>query len=431
MEVSLFAQRRQALMQAFDEQTAILVPAAKEQIRNRDVEHAFRQNSDFYYLTGFDEPDAILLLLPGHAEAESVLFVREKDPEKEVWTGIRAGADGAVEIAGVDAAYELDELDDQALRLIENRATLAFDWGEDDELDAWMFEAIKTLRGRVRQGVNAPVRIEFVQPVLHEQRLIKSDEEIEVLREACRITVEGHKAAMRSAMNASHEYQIQAALEAKFMSEGSPRVAFNSIVASGKNACVLHYTTNRDEIAEDALILVDAGAEFDYLSGDVTHCFPARGRFTDRQKQVYECVLAAQQAAIETVKPDVAYNEVHLAAVRVLCRGLIDMGLLDGTVETVMNTESYRQYYMHNTGHWLGMDVHDVGQYKQSGEWRILEPNMVLTVEPGLYIPEWNIGVRIEDDVRVTESGSEVLTQGLPRSVAEIEDFMKHESSSR
>ncbi len=431
MNVSVFQNRRKALMELFDEQTAILIPAAKEQIRNRDVEYAFRQNSDFYYLTGFDEPDAMLLLLPGHAEAETVLFVREKDPEKEVWTGIRAGAEGAVEIAGVDDAYELDEFDEQALRLMENRQTLAFDWGEDDELDAWVFDAVKTLRGRVRQGVNAPVRIEFVQPILHEQRLIKSDEEIEILREACRITVEGHKAAMRSAMNATYEYQIQAALESQFMSEGSPRVAFNSIVASGGNACVLHYTTNRDVIAENDLILVDAGAEFEYLSGDVTHCFPARGRFSDKQKQVYECVLAAQKAAIQTVKPGVAYNEVHLAAVRVLCRGLIDMGLLDGTVETVMNTESYRQYYMHNTGHWLGMDVHDVGQYKQSGEWRKLEPNMVLTVEPGLYIPEWNIGVRIEDDVRVTPEGYEILTLGLPRTVAEIEGFMNHESSSR
>ncbi|NPA71657.1 MAG: M24 family metallopeptidase [Gammaproteobacteria bacterium] len=446
LDPALFAlQNRQKLMAKLPENSAVIVLSGAEQIRNRDVEFTFRAESDFFYLTAFSEPDSALLLLK-NAEQESHLFVRPKDPEQETWQGRRLGVDAAPNALGVDKAYAIETLDETVLSLLAQTESIYLSFSPLSDLLGSVGDWISALKQQGRKGVRAPTQIRDLDALLHEQRLFKSEEEVQRMRAAAQISVKGHLAAMQAVQPGRFEYQVQAELEATFMRHGSPRVAFNSIVAMGENACILHYTENRDEIQDGALVLVDAGAEFKGYAGDITTTFPANGRFSHPQAQLYELVLAAQQAAIAVIKPGVAYDRAHAASVRVLTEGLLKLGILQGELETLISEELFKPFFMHGTGHWLGMDVHDVGDYKQpiNGEqvWRNFEAGMVVTVEPGLYISaeqaaqlgvdaQWsNIGIRIEDDILVTESGHEVLTQGLPRTVAEIEAWMQARSKS-
>ncbi|VAW48770.1 Xaa-Pro aminopeptidase [hydrothermal vent metagenome] len=431
----LYQENRQKLMALLPDNSAVIVPSGEEQIRNRDVEFPFRAESDFIYLTGFEEPDSVLVLLKKE-RVESCLFVRPKDLEQETWQGRRLGVDEAPDYLAIDLAYSIDELDDAILPLLEciESVYVSFSQSQDflGSIHGWIYQ----LKQKVRKGIDAPKQVCDLDTYLHEMRLIKSEVEIQFLRKAATISVQGHLAAMKAVQSSQFEFQVQAALESEFLRLGSPRVAFNSIVASGENACILHYTENRSAIHQNDLVLVDAGAEWQGYAGDITTTFPACGRFSDAQAQLYSLVLAAQQASIKAIKPGVAYDVVHQASVKVLTAGLLELGILHGELDTLISEACYKRFFMHGTGHWLGMDVHDVGAYKQHQQWRALKAGMVVTVEPGLYISaehqdvdkKWhNIGIRIEDDILVTETGCETLTLGLPRTVAEIETWMNQE----
>lgn len=436
-EMTLFQARRNALLKKLPENSVAFIASGEEKIRNRDVEYEFRAESDFYYLTGFSEPDAVLMLIKHAASSEkaqqSVLFLRPKDEEQEIWQGRRLGVEKAPETLNIDQAWPIDDFEEQVPELIEGMNSLFFTFGQ---LSEWMDLAsnwIHAQKVKARKGVQAPTQLQDLDSILHEMRVIKSPEEIDWMRQAAQISVKGHLAAMRSVAPGKYEYQVQSDLENTFKQNGSPRVAFNTIVAGGENACVLHYTENTALIQEGMLVLVDAGAEYASYAGDITSTFPANGRFSEPQAALYDIVLAAQQAAIEVIQPGIRYDVMHQAAARVLTQGLVRLGILQGDVEQLVEEEVYKRFFMHGTGHWLGMDVHDVGRYKHQGEWRTLQPGMVITVEPGLYIPTdctevdaqyRGIGIRIEDDVVVTEAGHDVLTTGLPRTVAEIEQWM-------
>lgn len=434
--LDFYQDNRQKLMALLPDNSAVIVPSGEEKIRNRDVEFPFRAESDFIYLTGFEEPDSVLVLLKKE-NVESCLFVRPKDLEQETWQGRRLGVDNAPGYLAIDSAYSIDALDDAILPLLENIESVYVSFSQSQDflgsIHGWIYE----LKQKVRQGIDAPKKICDLDTCLHEMRVIKSEVEIQFLRKAAAISVQGHLAAMKAVQSSQFEFQVQAALESEYLRAGSPRVAFNSIVASGENACILHYTENRSAIQPNELVLVDSGAEWQGYAGDITTTFPASGRFSEAQAQLYSLVLAAQQAAIEAIKPKVAYDAVHQASVNVLTAGLLELGILHGELETLISEECYKRFFMHGTGHWLGMDVHDVGEYKQNQKWRSLKKGMVVTVEPGLYISaehddvdkKWhNIGIRIEDDILVTATGREVLTLGLPRTVAEIETWMSQES---
>lgn len=430
---------RQKLLASLPENSAILVSSGAEQIRNRDVEFPFRAESDFFYLSGFSEPDCVLVLLKKESLVTH-LFLRPKDSEQETWQGRRLGVENACGTLSIDQAWSIDELDNGMLELLENIESVYISFSQISDWLNPVSDWIGRLKQKVRQGISAPSKICDLDEILHEQRLFKSVEEISRMRQAAQISVKGHLAAMASTSPGKFEFQVQAELEATFVREGSPRVAFSSIVAGGQNACILHYTENRDAIQDGDLLLVDAGAEWQGYAGDITTTFPANGKFSAPQAQLYSLVLEAQKAAISVIQPGVTYNIAHEASVKVLTQGLIDLGILKGRLKTLIKEESYKRFFMHGTGHWLGMDVHDVGAYKQNQAWREFQPGMVVTVEPGLYISaqhsdvdsQWhNIGIRIEDDVLVTESGHEILTVGLPRTVAEIEAQMSAFSALR
>lgn len=425
-------QQRQILFQQLPVNSAVLVASGSEKVRNRDVEYPFRADSDFSYLTGFYEPDSVLLLVK-KADHQAIVFVRPTNSEQETWQGRRLGVDMAAPLLAVDQAYSIDELDAKVAEALENIENLFFSFSQ---MSRWMAPVeiwLGALKSKVRKGVAAPTKLCDLDEIMHERRLIKSPQEIAWMRDAAQVTVAGHLDAMRVVEPGQYEFQVQAALEGRFKMLGSQRVAFSTIAASGDNACILHYTENSDLIGDHHLVLLDAGAEMHGYAGDVTTTFPASGRFTEEQAQLYSLVLSAQQAAIEMIKPGVTYDAPHQAVLKVLTSGLVELGILRGKVETLIKEEAYKPFFMHGTGHWLGMDVHDVGLYKVNGQWRELQPGMVLTVEPGLYIaPEtpgvderWQgIGIRIEDDVLVTETGHEVLTKGLPRTVKDIEAWM-------
>lgn len=433
MDKTLFYQKnRESLLEKMPINSVAIIASGEEQIRNRDVEFPFRAESDFFYLTGFTEPDSILFLIKGD-KTQTVLFLRPKDPEQETWQGRRLGVDAASDALSIDQAWSIDELDEQALVLLENIESVYLSFSQlsqwSESINGW----IALLKQKVRKGISVPSNICDLDKILHEMRVHKSTEEIERMRIAAQISVQGHLAAMRSVLDSDYEYQVQAALESEFVKQGSQRVAFSSIVASAENACILHYTENRSEIDKQALLLVDAGAEWAGYAGDITTTFPASGRFSEPQALLYRLVLKAQQAAISAIQPGVSYDQAHQASVKVLTAGLVDLGILQGDVEELIESEAYKAFFMHGTGHWLGMDVHDVGEYKINQQWRNFEPGMVVTVEPGLYVSaehksvdsKWhNIGIRIEDDILVTASGNEVLTTGLPRTVEEIESWM-------
>lgn len=410
-----------------------VLPTAPHQSRNGDVLFQFRPDSDFYYLTHFPEPEAVMVLAPGRPEGEYILFCREKDPLKETWDGRRQGIEGVINNYGVDQAFPIDELESILPSLMENKDKVFTVVGRYPEFDSDLIHSLTEVRNRQRSGARAPGEIVDLGHLLHEMRLIKRKEEIKVMQQAANITAQAHIRAMQQTAPGRYEYQVQAELECEFKLGGSEWPAYPSIVAGGANACILHYTENNCELRDGDLLLIDAGAEFDCYAADITRTFPVNGRFSGEQRAVYEVVLAAQAAAMEAVAPERPMIDYHDAAVRVLTEGMIELGLIQGELNELIETRAYNRFYMHRTGHWLGMDVHDVGDYKVEDQWRLLEPGMVLTVEPGLYIaaagdvPErWHdIGIRIEDDVLVTRTGHDNLTRKAPKSIDDIEHLMR------
>ncbi len=432
MDMKEFGRRRKQLMRMMGRGAVAIVPAAPARSRNRDVEYPYRQDSDFCYLTGFPEPEAVAVLVPGRKAAEYVLFCRERDPVMETWNGRRAGQDGACSIYGADDSFPIDDIDDILPGLLEGCERVYYTVGIQPEFDQRVFGWVNCIRAAGRTGSRAPDEYVSLEHLIHDMRLFKSRAEIKAMRTAMQISVNAHRRAMQICRPGMREYQLEAEFLHEFRSHGA-EPAYPSIIGGGENGCILHYTENSAELSDGDLLLIDAGAEYECYAADITRTFPVNGRFSAPQRAIYEVVLAAQQAAIDKVKPGNTWNEPHAAAVEALTKGLIDLGLLKGKLRSLIKNEAYRKFYMHRTGHWLGMDVHDVGDYKVGGEWRVLEPGMVLTVEPGLYIPTgskgvarkwWNIGVRIEDDVLVTADGCEVLTAAAPKQVDEIEALM-------
>jgi Xaa-Pro aminopeptidase len=469
-DLAPFFERRQRFTAALGDAMAV-IPGAGECPRNGDVHFEFRQTSDFFFLTGFDEPDAVAVINPAHAKERYVLFVRPRDREMEIWNGRRAGVEGAIATYGADAAYPIDQLDAKLREFAVERPTLYYRLGNAAH-DGRITRLVADLRAARARGFSSPIRIEDPGPLLHELRLRKTPAEITRLRRACEISREAHAEAMRYAAPGLHEYEVQAALEYVFRSRGSARNAYPSIVASGANACILHYVENTRRMAEGDLLLIDAGCEYGYMASDITRTFPVNGRFSGPQRAIYEIVLRANAAGIAAARPGVKYEVIHEAARRVLTEGLVELKLLPRSLADSLAMHHYREFYMHGTGHWLGMDVHDVGDYRLNGSSRALETGMVFTVEPGLYFdPEresvtftlreyseeeqWErryrlgttaarkleeeekakadkithpvprefrgIGVRIEDDILITATGHENLTAGTPKTVDEIE----------
>ena len=430
IDIGVYQRRRARLAAAMQEGVAV-VPTAPERARNRDAHYPYRFDSYFYYLTGFREPAAALVIVAG-SEPKSILFCRDKDPERENWDGMRYGPEAARGDFGFDEAHSITQLDALMPELIADREALYCHLGADAAWDARVTDWINQVRGRARSGVTAPGTVRDVHALLDEMRLVKGPEELAVMRRAAAITAGAHRRAMRAARPGRAEYEIEAELLHEFRRHGAQAPAYTPIVASGERACVLHYVQNDGVLMDGELLLIDAGCEFDGYAADLTRTFPVSGRFSGPQREVYELVLAAQAAAIAAVKPGAPWDEPHHAAVNVLAQGLIDLRLLSGGLAEVVETEAYKKYYMHRTGHWLGLDVHDAGDYKSRGSWRALAPGMVLTVEPGCYIRPGEgvpaqlagIGVRIEDDVLVTASGAEVLTRDAPKAPADIEAWM-------
>ncbi|WP_349616441.1 Xaa-Pro aminopeptidase [Azotobacter salinestris] len=430
---SEYARRRKALMAQMEPNSIAILPAAPVYIRNRDVEHVYRQDSDFQYLSGFPEPEAVIALIPGREHGEYVLFCRERDPERELWDGLRAGQEGAVRDYGADDAFPIADIDDILPGLIEGRSRVYYAIGSNESFDHRLMEWIKTIRSKARQGAQPPSEFVALDHLLHDMRLYKSAAEVAVMREAAAVSARAHVRAMQACRPGLHEYHLEAELEYEFRKSGARMPAYGSIVAGGRNACILHYRENDRPLRDGDLVLIDAGCELDCYASDITRTFPVNGAFSPEQKAIYELVLAANLEAFRHIAPGRRWNEAHEATVRVITAGLVELGLLAGDVDELIKQEAYKPFYMHRAGHWLGMDVHDVGDYKIDGQWRVLEPGMAMTVEPGIYIAADNdkvdrrwrgIGVRIEDDVVVTEAGCESLTDGVPKGVAEIEALM-------
>jgi len=427
-----FARRRRQLMRMVGHGGIAILPSAPVRMRSRDVEYRFRQDSDFYYLTGFAEPDAVAVLAPGRDNGEYLLFCRERDPEKELWNGKRAGQDGAVRDHDADDAFPIDDIDDILPGIMESRSRVYYTMGLYSEFDSRIADWINSLRSRESRGVHTPQEYVALDHLLHDMRLYKSRAEISAMRKSAGVASNAHVRAMQAVRPGMYEYEV----EAEFVSEfrcNNAWLSYSPIVGSGANSCTLHYVENSDRLADGDLLLIDAGCELDYYASDITRTIPVSGKFSPEQRAVYEIVLEAQLAAIEKTRTDSHWNEPHDAAVKVVTRGLKKIGLLDGTLARLIKDGAYREYFMHRTGHWLGMDVHDVGDYKVGDEWRLLESGMVTTVEPGIYIPasrkvpaRWhNIGIRIEDDVAVTNNGPDVLSKGLVKDPDEIESLMQ------
>jgi Xaa-Pro aminopeptidase len=432
-----WSRRRAAFFDAMAERAAAragegasavaVLPSAPVFLRNNDVEHEYRQDSDFFYMTGFDEPESVAVL--DASTRTMTLFVRPRDRDREVWDGPRAGIDGAKEHFGADAAFVIGELAEKLPDLLQNRRRVHYRIGHDRKFDERFLAAVDRVRARSRTGVFAPTEIVDPGAILHEMRLRKSPGEVETMRQAARITREAHEGAMARARPGMREYEVEALLLDTFRRHGSERPAYGSIVGSGPNACVLHYRKNDRQIEAGDLLLIDAGCEFGYYASDVTRTFPVGKTFSRPQQAIYELVLEAQLDAIEASRIGVTLDAIHARSVAIVTRGLVSLGLLAGEVEKLIEAGAYKRFFMHRTSHWLGMDVHDVGAYFVDGKARGLEPGMVLTVEPGIYIApdeqtvpaEWRgIGVRIEDDVLVTASNPEVLTAGIPKTVQEV-----------
>lgn len=411
-----------------------IVTAASLVTRSRDTEFPFRQDSDFYYLSGFVEPDAVAVLLPGRAHGEYVLFCHEKDPLKELWNGERVGADAAVERYGADDAFPLADIDDILPGLIEGRDRVYYSMGRSRDFDTRVMAWVNSIRSKVAAGAVPPGEFTDLDHLLHEQRLFKSVGELRQIRRAAEISVLAHRRAMRQCQPGMQEYQLEAELLHEFARSGARHAAYPSIVAGGTNGCVMHYIENAHRLKKNDLVLIDAGCEYRGYAADITRTFPVNGRFSRRQRALYNVVLAAQEAAFSTLAPGRSWNAAHEATVDVITAGLVDLGLLRGNTTRLIREGAYKEFYMHRVGHWLGLDVHDVGDYRVGNDWRDLEPGMTLTVEPGVYIAADNdrvpavwrgMGIRIEDNVAITEQGYELLTDGLPRTADEIEALMR------
>jgi len=426
-----YIQRRARLLEKMRCGIAV-IPTAEEVARNGDTHYAYRHDSSFYYLTGFSEPEAVLVLIAG-AAPQTILFCREKNLEREIWDGYRVGPGAAKEQYGFDATYPIAQLDEKLTELMGNQPVLFYPLGADPAWDERILKLRRSVQAKVRSGIRAPDEIRDVRALLHEMRLLKDTVELDIMRRAAAISAQAHRRAMQFTRTGQFEYQVEAELLHEFCRHGARHAAYPSIVAGGAHACVLHYVDNHARLNDGDLLLIDAGCEVEGYAADITRTFPVNGKFSAAQKEVYEIVLAAQAAAIAAARPGNTWNAPHDAALRVLAQGFIDLKLCQGSVDGVLESESYKRFYMHRTGHWLGMDVHDAGDYKVDDQWRKLQPGMVFTVEPGCYIrpaddvPQalWNIGIRIEDDVAITAQGNEVLTAAVPRAVAEIEGLMR------
>lgn len=434
MKQTEFKRRRKQIMQQIGKGNIGIIASAPNRTRNRDVDYPYRQDSDFYYLTGFNESGALAVFIPGREQGEYILFCREFDQKKALWEGAHAGLEGATAHYGADDSFPIDDLNDILPGMLENKAKVFYPMGRDSDLDHKLLDWINNLRAQSRNYISAPGELVSLEHILHEMRMFKSAAELKLMRQAAEVSARAHVRVMQLCKPGLYEYQVEAEIVHEFMQAGLRAVAYPSIVAAGKNACVLHYVNNNAKLHKGDLLLIDAGAECDHYAADITRTFPISGKFSPAQQQLYQLVLDAQFAAIAEIYPGNPWNKAHEASVAVITKGLVDLGLLMGDVENLIKDEKYKEFYMHRIGHWLGMDVHDVGDYKINEQWRILEPGMVLTIEPGIYVqpdcetvdPKWRgIGIRIEDDVLVTRQGHEVLTSGVPKTIADIEALMQ------
>lgn len=431
-----FKARRSRLLAALPAGSVLLLPSAAHKIRNRDAEYPFRQDSDFFYLTGFKEDNALLVLSNKNGQNSCWLFCQPKNPEMELWTGKRLGTDVAPATLGVDAAFDIAELDNKLADILADTQHFFACWGKDSEWDKRYLHALGQVKNMARRGISAPQHMDALEPVLHNMRLLKDEFEIKRMRRAAQISAAGHMRMMQVCTPGMAEYQLESVFIAHCLEQGARFQAYNPIVGAGENACILHYNDNDQPLKNGDLVLIDAGCEWDHYASDITRTFPASGKFSPEQQALYQICLDAQYAAIAQVAPGKHFNQPHEAAVEVICAGLLQLGLLQGELQDIIKNETYKTFYMHRTSHWLGMDVHDVGDYKLAGQWRELQPGMLLTIEPGIYVAPDNmavdarwrgIGIRIEDDVLVTDAGHEVLTAGVVKSVADIETLMaKH-----
>jgi len=429
-----YALRRKKLMELIGPSGILVLPAMQAVRRNGDYDYPFRQNSDFFYLSGFEEPESVLILAPKNPEGEFILFNRPHHREEEIWTGHREGQEGARKNIGADHAYPIEDLPLKLSGLLEGRETIHYTLGIDVTFDAVLLQAVNRLRNKIRSGICSPLTIVDVTLTVHEMRLIKSPHEINLMKKAAEISAEAHIHAMARCKPGINEYELEADLLYEFSRHGARYPAYTPIVGSGRNSCILHYTNNNRVIEENSIVLIDAGAEYQNYAADITRTFPANGRFSAEQKAIYDIVLAAQLAGIQTIQPGNSWALAQDVIVEVITQGLLDLGILKGPLDDLIKNQAYFPFYMHKSGHWLGLDVHDVGRYKVQGEWRSLEPGMVLTVEPGIYIsddipnvdPKWHhIGIRIEDDVCVTANGHHVLSEKAPKLPSDIESIMK------
>jgi len=428
-----FANRRKELMALMAPNSIAVIPSAPEQVRSRDTLFPYRQDSDFYYLSGFDEPDSVLVIIPEREQGEFIVFCRERDRAREIWDGYRAGPDGVCERHGADDAFPITDIDEILPGLLEGRDRVYYAVGKDQHFDARLMEWVNNIRKRARAGASPPAEFVDLDHILHELRLFKSAPEIKLMKKSGQIAARAHCRAMGACKPGMFEYQLQAEIEHEFAMAGASFPAYSTIVGGGANGCILHYIENSAPLKEGDLVLIDAGCELEFYASDITRTFPVSGKFSPEQRAVYEIVLRAQLAAIDAAVAGNHWNAPHDATVKIIVEGLLELGLLKGDAKTIIEEQRYSDFYMHRAGHWLGMDVHDVGDYKVDQHWRLLEPGMVMTIEPGIYIApdnasvdeKWRgIGIRIEDNVAITSKGTEVLTADVPKTIEDIEQLM-------
>ena len=428
-----YSARRKELMSLMHSNSIAIISAAPEKVRSRDTHYPYKQNVNLSYLCGFPEPESVLVLIPGRAQGEMVLFCRDKDLLRETWDGYREGPEGAVSNFGADDAFPIADIDDILPNLIEGKDRLYYAIGKDPEFDRHLMDWVNHVRNQRGNGALPPGEFVDLDHFINEMRLFKTAGELKIMRKAAEISVSAHSRAMKASKPGLFEYQLQAEIEHEFAVHGSAGAAYTSIVGGGKNGCILHYIENRDALKDGDLVLIDAGCEYQNYAADITRTFPVNGKFSDEQAAIYDIVLQAQTDAIAVIGPGIEYNKTNEATVLAITQGLVDLGILHGDVDELIASEAHREFYMHGAGHWLGMDVHDVGDYKIDGQWRVYEPGMVVTIEPGIYIAPGNpnvdkkwhgIAVRIEDDIVVTKDGNENITAGVPKKRDEIEALM-------
>lgn len=428
-----YAGRRKELMSLMHSNSIAIISSSPEKVRSRDTHYPYKQNVNLSYLCGFPEPESVLVLIPGRAQGEMILFCRDKDPLRETWDGYREGPEGAVSNFDADDAFPIADIDDILPNLIEGKDRLYYAIGKDPEFDRHLMDWVNHVRNQRGNGALPPGEFVDLDHFINEMRLFKTAGELKIMRKAAEISANAHCRAMKASKPGLFEYQLQAEIEHEFAVNGSAGAAYTSIVGGGKNGCILHYIENRDALKDGDLVLIDAGCEYQNYAADITRTFPVNGKFSDEQAAIYDLVLKAQTDAIAVIGPGIEYNKTNEATVLAITQGLVDLGILHGDVDELITSEAHREFYMHGAGHWLGMDVHDVGDYKIEAQWRVYEPGMVVTIEPGIYIAPGNpnvdkkwhgIAVRIEDDIVVTKSGNENITSGVPKTRDQIEALM-------